>query len=238
MAHLPRGRSLSEEEELLNLLAGVLPKQSNEDRRIWIHNRAEGYTPFEAYQLMQPDFNLLDSTSCKRLWNKLIPSKVSVFGWRLLLNRLPTKDQLLLQDSIQPSMSSCPLYEKDPELIDHLFVACTNSRIIWLWLSQWWGIQTAQPNSIREINQGFTFGISNLIHNDLWFSMFLITTWSIWYSRNKICFSGGSWDLEKIFKSIPRRSYLWIKRRFPHSSIHPSHLFSQPLVCAEEIFRA
>lgn len=26
------------------------------------------------------DFRLLDSTSCKRLWNKLIPSKVSIFG--------------------------------------------------------------------------------------------------------------------------------------------------------------
>lgn len=108
-----RGRALSDQIELRNLLAGITPNQSEMDHRIWIHDKANGYTSSAAYQLMQPDLRLIDNISCNRLWNKLIPSKVSVFGWRLLLNRLPTKDQLLLRGSIDPSQSSCSLCAKD-----------------------------------------------------------------------------------------------------------------------------
>lgn len=122
-----------------------------EDKRIWIHDGSKEYSSAAAYALMQSDARLIYDTTCRRLWNKLLPLKASIFGWRLLLHRLPTKVELFNRGSIDLSQLPCLLCGLETESTDDLFAACTKSNIIWQKLFNWWNIPTALPNTIHDI---------------------------------------------------------------------------------------
>ncbi|GKV21385.1 hypothetical protein SLEP1_g31369 [Rubroshorea leprosula] len=56
-----------------------------------------GYPTKKAYSFLEVSSPCLDSNSCNLIWIRCCPSKVSVFAWRLMLNRLPTKDNLAIR---------------------------------------------------------------------------------------------------------------------------------------------
>jgi hypothetical protein len=83
-------------EELLGLLDQVRPRTNSNDRRRWIPAADGVFTVKSAYSSLQERNELptLDDdklSALKKLWKNNIPSKVSIFGWRLLLEKLPTR---------------------------------------------------------------------------------------------------------------------------------------------------
>jgi len=83
------------------------------------------------------------------LWHKQVPLKVSVFVWRLLRNRLPTKDNLLRRRIIQHDDTSCVGRCGSPETADHLLFRCDHFGLLWHRLYQWVGISFVIPASVR-----------------------------------------------------------------------------------------
>nr|XP_043638054.1 uncharacterized protein LOC122609060 [Erigeron canadensis] len=69
-------------------------------------------------------------------WNKLIPRKVNILAWRILLDRLPTRCNLAKKDVDIPSVL-CPLCSGSAETRDHLFGACEIASNIWHSISKW-----------------------------------------------------------------------------------------------------
>ena len=72
----------------------------------------------------------------KELWKLKVPSKVAVFAWRLLKDRLPTRDnlrrkQIELQDYL------CPFCRIMEESASHLFFHCSKILPLW-WESLSW----------------------------------------------------------------------------------------------------
>ncbi|MCH80186.1 LINE-1 reverse transcriptase like, partial [Trifolium medium] len=85
--------------ELHAILDQVQPQRDAKDRRRWTPNDAGLFTVKSAYMVLQNryEMNNLDPNvlvAVKRLWLNNVPSKVSIFGWRLLLERLPTREAL------------------------------------------------------------------------------------------------------------------------------------------------
>ncbi|PNX64830.1 hypothetical protein L195_g054221, partial [Trifolium pratense] len=85
--------------DLLALLQQVRPACDSSDRRKWLPNTAGFFTVKSAYTQLQNTYALeeIDSFTAKvlkRLWKINVPSKVSIFGWRLLLEKLPTREAL------------------------------------------------------------------------------------------------------------------------------------------------
>ncbi|RZB79929.1 UDP-galactose/UDP-glucose transporter 5 [Glycine soja] len=75
------------------------------------------------------------------LWKLKIPAKASIFAWRLIKDRLPTKSnlhrrQVVLEDSL---CSFCRIREEDAS---HIFLECIKIRPLW-WESQTWVWGTA-----------------------------------------------------------------------------------------------
>lgn len=58
-------------------------------------------------------------TVLKKLWKSKVPSKIKVFGWRLVLNRLPSRVQLFKRGFLHSGM------------IKHVFCASVK-RKVWL----------------------------------------------------------------------------------------------------------
>jgi hypothetical protein len=74
-----------------------------------------------------------------KLWGDDVPSKISVFGWRLLLQRLPTRAALncsgVLLNSHNLTCIFCFLNIEDSA---HLFL-CSFSKGVWEAVSRWIG---------------------------------------------------------------------------------------------------
>lgn len=160
-----RGRAATEEVELLNLLAGIQINPSNIDKRIWIHGGNSEFSSAEAYSILQPHDKILDQILCNRLWNKLTPAKVSIFGWRLLLQCLPTKDELLTRDCLDSSQLLCPFCSEEDETLNHLFLSCKKSSSIWRKCLNWWDNPLVLPQSVLDLIHCFCYGIKKIVHN-------------------------------------------------------------------------
>ncbi|CAJ2640794.1 unnamed protein product [Trifolium pratense] len=85
--------------ELFLLLEQVQPCRNIADRRRWIPNTAGIFSVQSAYAVLLKRVNLVEIepktlSALKDLWNNNVPTKVSIFGWRLLLDKLPTRETL------------------------------------------------------------------------------------------------------------------------------------------------
>nr|KYP75959.1 hypothetical protein KK1_020172 [Cajanus cajan] len=66
------------------------------------------------------------------LWSKLIPSKVSSFGWRVILDRIPTKQNLIKRKILPSNVASCVWCGLCEETSSHLFFECFYAFKIWM----------------------------------------------------------------------------------------------------------
>ena len=94
-----RRRLLAWEKESVSectiLLQDIVLQDNTLDRWRWLLDTINSYTVKGTYHYLTsadapPDRGLLDD-----VWHKQVPLKVSLFLWRLLRNRLPTKDNLV-----------------------------------------------------------------------------------------------------------------------------------------------
>jgi len=79
------------------------------------------------------------------VWHKLVPSKVSLFAWRLLQDRVPTRVNLVRRHVLQPNdnlrVGGCG----NIETADHLFLGCNLSESVWYLICNWLGISYVSP---------------------------------------------------------------------------------------------
>jgi len=92
----------------------------------------------------------VDRSLVDDVWHRYILAKVSLFVWRLLCNRLPTKDNLMRRRIIHADADVCAYGCGQPKSPIHLFLECASSNSVWLHVRQWIGISTASPRQLRE----------------------------------------------------------------------------------------
>ncbi|GKV00881.1 hypothetical protein SLEP1_g13493 [Rubroshorea leprosula] len=199
----PFGRERNEERLLKESLVGGITFSTQPDQRVWSFDTANGYTVGKAYSMMAGQNNILEPRICTRLWNRLVPTKVSCFGWRLLLNGIPTKSGLLKRGvKLEEAETICCICRRDFEDENHLFVQCPKIQSLWMKCYNWWGISLPLPNSIPLLCEAHSFGIKKVVKSDVWFLIFLVVTWSIWYSRNSIIHNAQQWDEGKVARLV------------------------------------
>ncbi|GKV50004.1 hypothetical protein SLEP1_g56722 [Rubroshorea leprosula] len=180
-------REKNEEQRLKEVLMSEIVLSSQPDQWSWNVDAANGYSVGKAYSMMVGQSRILEARICKKIWNKLNPTKVSCFGWRLLLNGLPTKSNLQKRGILlEEEESICSVCRRNVEDENHLFAQCNKIQELWMRCYKWWGISISLPNSISLLCEAHSQGIKKVVSADVWFFIFLVVTWSIWYTRNKI----------------------------------------------------
>lgn len=76
------------------------------------------------------DNAILPSFSPSTRWSKILPRKVNIFIWRLLLDRLPNRLNLSSR-GLEITSISCPLCNVGVESNDHIFFGCDMAINIW-----------------------------------------------------------------------------------------------------------
>jgi len=154
----------------------TIPSHNHPDRLIWKHNSTGDLTLKEAYNFKKHRYPTLQWA--KIIWSKDFPPSKSLLVWRLMLNKLPTDDNLSARGCLLPSM--CSLCGNQEETSFHLFFECMYAVNLWCWfasminrtlqfqsMEDMWSICNASWNPQCKII--ITATMINII-NSIWFA--------------------------------------------------------------------
>ncbi|GKV16403.1 hypothetical protein SLEP1_g27050 [Rubroshorea leprosula] len=181
----------------------------------WEHSKESNYSTKTAYKLLTNELNGLDATPVhKKVWNPIIPSKISAFNWQLLQDRIPTKSNLQrrgitteLEDGI------CALCEEEVEDSNHLFLRCKVAKWLWKACGKWWGISVNLENDCWKSFEQFGVWAKETRVKEGWDCIWNVVVWTIWLARNQKIFRDSDINKSKLLDHIQLKSFWWIKTR-------------------------
>ncbi|XP_024630644.1 uncharacterized protein [Medicago truncatula] len=143
--------------KLCLLLQNVTLQVDKEDRWLWRLKSSNDFTVRSASKVLVNQQNTYTEVSPNALWHKDIPLKVVLFAWRLIRDRLPTKDNLIRRGIIGPNDSlcvgGCGLMETSPRL----FLHCQLFGEVWHFIHLWLGVCSVIPNVPADYLNQFSF---------------------------------------------------------------------------------
>ena len=84
-----------------------------------------------------------------QVWKIKVPQNALHTVWRILHNRLPTKNNLQARN-VDVGDQRCVFCRAETEIVEHLFFHCVISRKIWMECYNWGKITTMVPNCAAE----------------------------------------------------------------------------------------
>nr|KYP55738.1 hypothetical protein KK1_001963 [Cajanus cajan] len=125
----------------------------------------------------------------RKLWSSFVPPRIIFLSWRMLQNRIPTIDQLIVRGLVfsDPHLS-CPFCSTTLESSQHLFLECEFSRNVWHNVFTWTGIRLELPSSLGHLffllRSMFLDKVKRKWRDIFWHA----TIWVLWTNRNEIVF--------------------------------------------------
>nr|GEX68341.1 ribonuclease H-like domain-containing protein [Tanacetum cinerariifolium] len=116
------------------------------------------------------DKHLLVTSSSPTRWSKLLPIKVNVFSWRMILDKLPTRVNLSNRGMDIPCVL-CSVCDIRVESRNHLFFGCSMACDLYRLISRWWNIHI--PNLLDPLAWEDWFNglrLNNMQSQALWFT--------------------------------------------------------------------
>jgi hypothetical protein len=161
--------------------------------------------------------NPLQQYVFNNVWKSAAPSKVIAFSWQLLINRIPTMDNLALRGFPADINGNCPLCNLNAETAEHLFLHCRVSAKIWYEILRWVDHSSMLPPTLLHsfaLLSGCGSGKKGKKGMMLIWHTFV---WLIWRARNNRIFNNGSIDADEVIESIKRLSWQWYIERMAKS---------------------
>ncbi|GLT76723.1 hypothetical protein SLA2020_483660 [Shorea laevis] len=181
---------------------------------------------------------LLEIQFCNLIWCRLVPSKVSFFGWRLCLDRLPTKRNLQKRGvMLQGEGLMCGLCKEEMEDVNHLFCTCNEAWLVWVQVFNWWGVEVVLPETVREVAELFLGILGKMIGKEVSACIFLVVSWYLWFWRNERVFGSAGDYREKMLERVQAKSFFWIKHKVAGCAFFFSQWQLNPVDCAAEVKR-
>jgi hypothetical protein len=191
--HMPLSPEAFEQyQNLLQIAQNINNAQEVNDT--WTYNWGDTYSSRKYYKfvhrLISPPLPF------SWIWKSKLWSKLKVFSWLLLSDRLNTRNMLKRRHFNIGSNFNCPLCSTgDEETLEHLFFSCTFSISCWTRLNITWNMGAGRFDMITQAKANFQEG--------LFFEIFTIASWGIWKERNDLIFKGitpsrNSWKARVI----------------------------------------
>ncbi|KAD5962096.1 hypothetical protein E3N88_13569 [Mikania micrantha] len=150
--------------------------------------------------------------------SKWVPIKLNFFGWRVGLDKIPTR-VALAKRNVWISSTVCDSCGLELETVDHLFLHCNVANQVWELVKSWCKISGNMGATIKEVLQFSNNLKGEKKYKKLVHSIILVTISILWKARNDRIFSKIKWSTEKIMEEIKLCSFIWIKNRTNSNSI-------------------
>jgi len=116
----------------------------------WHLNPTKGYSVRGVYDMLASQEHAQMQSDLDLIWHKQVPLKVSIFAWRLLRDRLPTKSNLATQGVISSDTRFCVASYGQVEDDQHLFLSCSTFGSLWPLVWSWIGFTGADTRFISD----------------------------------------------------------------------------------------
>ena len=196
-----------------------IPIQSHlYDNMLWKADPSGVYSTKSAYRILVTcNRHVSDVNIFQTIWKLKIPPRTAIFSWRLILDRLPTRGNLLCR-IVQMQDTSCPLCGNAQEEVDHLVFNCEMTLGLW-WESMSWNqmvgpIASSPAAHFIQFCEGYVIG-KNQSHRYGWW---VALTNSIWKHRNQVVFEGNHFQPSKVMDDALFLNWSWLKTREKHFS--------------------
>lgn len=163
-------------------------------------------------------------------WCTYVPSKVNIFMWRVLMNRLPTRDSLVGRGIDVPSLlcTQCGLYTEDS---NHVFLNCEVAAQIWNRIAKWLDLPLPSIISIDELMSWMDTVKVIAFKRKAISAIIWTTTWMISNYRNNVVFQSAKFPRSSIFEKIVTISFAWFSNRNTRSNINWTLWLQNPMFC-------
>ncbi|GAU35216.1 hypothetical protein TSUD_204920 [Trifolium subterraneum] len=133
-----------------------------DDSWCWKHDPCGYYSVKSAFFALSRSrsgeviFSVEEERLLPKVWKTWAPSKVAVFSWQLLQDRLPTRRNLLQRGVIgDASASMCVLCGLGSESADHLFCSCNQISPICYSILLWLGVDLVPSRGVLGSFEAF-----------------------------------------------------------------------------------
>ncbi|GKC94960.1 RNA-directed DNA polymerase, eukaryota [Tanacetum coccineum] len=181
-----------------------------EDRWRWDLNGSGSFRVCDVRNLLDEFFLPKDERVTR--WVKCIPIKINVFAWRVSLDRLPTRLNLIRR-GVQVPSTACPICTSDPEDISHLLFRCPMASDIHRLICRWWGLPWSPLGSYAECFRGFKDIRLVLKFKSILEGVCYVSWWCLWIYRNQLLFATVKPRKDVIFDDIITSSFTWCNAR-------------------------
>lgn len=141
------------------------------------------------------------------VWKTTVPTKVACFGWLVAHEACLTQENLMRRGWIM--CSRCYLCEKACESVDHLFLQCEFTWLVWSMFTANFGILWASPKKFRNILECWEPACPEASLKKFWRDIPLSIAWTIWKERNNRCFKGKKEQLQYVKYNCLHYLYYW-----------------------------
>jgi len=185
-----------------------------------------------AYDILTEGVNPLMDDALELAWHHQVPLKVSIFAWRLLRNRLPTKGNLAARGVLSPKVTICALGCDHVETSEHLFLSCPTSVLLWQQVRHWIRCMGADPNNLSDHLMQFTYltGVGKSKRSFMQL-IWLLCTWVVWSARNNCLFHNVVTDVSRLLDKVKLLSLGWLKAKKAMFVFGTQSWWSNPMTC-------
>jgi hypothetical protein len=201
-------------QDLMDVLASVRLSEV-EDRWSWKPGSEDVFSVKSAYGFLDYSLNprlpmsTLEKFVFKFIWKSGVPSKVSALSWQVLLNRVPTRENLRHRGVIGGDDSRCPFCNEAVESTCHLFLHCDFTASIWYAIMRWFGVVAVIPPTVPMSFAVMVGCGSNKKRRKGLAILWLAFIWVVWKVRNDRVFNNALVEGDVVLDLIQRLSWQW-----------------------------
>ncbi|XP_045800040.1 uncharacterized protein LOC123894168 [Trifolium pratense] len=141
---------------MMDEIGSVSFQLGNRDHVVWLGDPSKSYSVKSAYKVLTEDSNSENQLPFKKLWIKFVPLKVTIFGWQVFQNRIPSKENLCKRGIVENSAINCVWDCGKVETTSHILFECTNAYKVWMELCRWLGVNSVMHNDCIVHFNAFT----------------------------------------------------------------------------------
>ncbi|XP_024628764.2 uncharacterized protein [Medicago truncatula] len=201
-------------EECRALLLDVSLFPNISDSWVWLPDTIGGFTVRGAYKVLTATVNPNRDSALDLVWHHQVPLKISIFAWRLIRDRLPTRANLAACGILQLDTALCVAGCGMIETADHLFLSCLSFAVLWEQVRHWIGCVGVDSNTISHHFVQFTsFSGFGKVRRSFLQLLWLLTSWVIWNERNIRLFKNVITEVPRLLDKIKLLSLAWLKAK-------------------------
>ncbi|GJS87984.1 RNA-directed DNA polymerase, eukaryota, reverse transcriptase zinc-binding domain protein [Tanacetum coccineum] len=174
------------------------------------------------------DKHVLVVSPSQNRWSKVLPIKLNVFSWRMMLDRLPTMSNLYNR-GINITCILCPNCGAAIENRNHLFFGCSMSVDLARLIGRWRNIHIPIFDDSSSWDSWFNGMNLFSMQRRILEATFVSMRWHIWKFRNLSIFSSKKPWKERIFDDIVSHTYFWLGNRSRSFNVSMNVWLNDPL---------